>query len=547
MPSNPVYKTHIARLMAEHGYITPKTAPAEPLAPAKSTTQARPVLANANLTARTAPLGRQEAAHLLRRAGYGAAPARLTELIGTPANEAVSLLFLETIVAPQPAEPDWASLPPVDWRAPLEDQLEFIDKNFRWFEDMRVTMFKQMQEHGLREKMTLFWHNLLVTDYDTHGVSAVAYRYIELLRTSGLGNFKDLVNAVGRDMAMLYYLDGFLSEIGEPNENYARELLELFTLGIFDKNGSPNYTQSDIEQIARALTGWKVDLDTLSVNFVEDLFDPGVKTIFGQTGNWGYDDVIDILFEQKSIQIADFICTRLYKEFVYEVPNGEVVNQMAEVFINSGFDIRATVQALLASEHFFTTEVIGGRFKSPAELYMGMLIESGVTEAPDMAFLDMVYGVKNSGQALMNPPNVAGWPGYRTWLTTSSVASRVQYMSFYVSSFYIPDDALLSLANNIHDPADPHAAFKLAMALAEHYSPVPPDQLFIDPVSGDFSGNAQPVPDEFANGPAYILDLTKRLLEGSPWYEWDINSPGALDRVRRMVIYLHELPEIHLN
>ncbi|MEM8485436.1 MAG: DUF1800 domain-containing protein [Bacteroidota bacterium] len=547
MPSNPVYKTHIARLMVERGLITPRTAPVDSPSPSKNSLTAQPVLANANLTPRTTPLSRQEAAHLLRRASYGAAPLRLQALIGMPANEAVSQLFAEAAAAPKPEEPDWASLPPVDWRAPLEEQLEFIDKNFRWFEDMQVTMLHEMQQHGLREKMTMFWANLLVTDYDTHGVSAVAYRYVELLRDEGLGNFKDLVHAIGRDMAMLYYLDGFLSEIGEPNENYARELLELFTMGINDKNGNPNYTQSDIEEIARALTGWKVDLDSLSVNFAAGLFDAGTKTIFGQTGNWGYDQVIDIIFEQRADQISHYICSRMYREFVYHTPNEEVVEQMVTLFKSSGFDIKTVMQTLISSEHFFSADVIGGRFKSPSELYVGMVIEAGVTASSDRAFLDMVYGVKNSGQALLNPPNVAGWPGYRSWLTTSSVADRFQYIGFYVSNFYIPDDALLAMANSIHDASDANAAFRLPLALATHFSPVAVEQLFIDPVSGDLSGGVQPVPDEFANGPDYVLDLTKRLLEGTPWYEWDLSQPGAIDRVRRFLIYLYQLPEIHLN
>ena len=159
----------------------------------------------------------------------------------------------------------------------------------------------------------------------------------------------------------------------------------------------------------------------------------------------------------------------------------------------------------------------------------------------------MAYGVKNSGQALMNPPNVAGWPGYRSWLTTSTVADRIQYMGFYLSNFYIPDEALTAVVTAIHDPLDPNAAFNLAVALTEHFSPVAVDQLFIDPVSGDLAGGGQPVPDQFANGPAYVLDLTKRLLEGTPWYEWDLSLPGAIDRVRRFIVYLHQLPEIHLN
>ena len=540
-------KTHIARLMLERGMIEPRSGESQTIKADAPKPSGLPIRSNETLDPRTTPLSRREASHLLRRTMYGASPQRLELILDLPANEAVSLLFEEAVIAPKPEEPDWASMPPVDWQAPIEEQLVFIDNNFRWFEDMRVVMFQEMQRHGLREKMTQFWMNLLVTDYDTHGVSAVAYRYVELLRDNSLGNFKDLIHDVGIDMAMLYYLDGFLSEIGEPNENYARELLELFTMGIFDKDGNPNYTETDIAEISRALTGWKVDLQTLSVNFQGFLFDGGAKTIFGQTGNWTYDDVIDILFEQRANQIGQFICSRLYRYFVYDVPNEAVVDQMVQVFVSNNFAIRPVVQALISSEHFFTESAVGGRFKSPSELYVGMVIESGTQETSERAFLDFVYGVKNSGQALLNPPNVAGWPGHRTWLTTSTVAERLKYMGFFMNPFYIPDEDILNLASSLTAPDDPNAVFNLAVGLAQHYAPVAVDQLFIDQLTGDLGGSVQPIPSEIANGPRYVLDLTRRLLEGTPWYEWDLSIPGAVDRLRRFVIYLHQLPEIHLN
>ena len=546
MSSHPKYKTHIARLMAEQGLIGQHKSTQELSKSEEAFERPQPITGRATLDPRTTPLSRREAAHLLRRSSYGASPQWLDLLVNMPANEAVALLITQAQVAPKPEEPAWASMPPVDWRAPLPDQLQFIEDNFRWFEDLRVVMFHEMVKHGLREKMNLFWLNLLVTDYDTHGVSAVEYRYIELLRDGGLANFKQLVHDVGLDMSMLYYLDGFLSEVGEPNENYARELLELFTMGIHDKDGNANYTQVDIEQISRALTGWKVSLDTLTAWFDPTTFDAGEKTVFGQTGNWGYSEVIDVIFAQRQEPIAHFICSRLYKEFIHETPNEDVVAQMMEVFISNAFEIAPVVQALLASEHFYVEDAIGGRFKSPSELYIGMLIESGVTAPTDRALIDLVYGCINSGQALLNPPNVAGWPGYRTWLTTSSVADRIRYMGFFVAPFYIPDESLLALARSIHDPASEQAVFDLAVALTEHYMPVPVDELFIDTVSGSIGG-AVPLPEEISNGPVYVLNLTKRLLEGTPWYEWDLDEPGVADRLRRFVVYLHELPEVHLN
>ena len=149
--------------------------------------------------------------------------------------------------------------------------------------------------------MTLFWHNHFVTQYDDYFIAMHAYRYLKLLREHALGNLKGFCPyAIGRDPAMLKYLDGDVNQKpGEPNENYARELLELFTMGPKDKDGNDNYTQSDIEEIARALTGWVIDYLTHTTSFYAGFFDNGEKTFFGQTGAFGYDDVIDIIFEER--------------------------------------------------------------------------------------------------------------------------------------------------------------------------------------------------------------------------------------------------------
>ncbi len=242
------------------------------------------------------------------------------------------------------------------------------------------------------------------------------------MQTYALGNFKDFVHAVGISPAMLIYLNGEYSTRQSPNENYARELYELFTLG--QDNG---YTQEDIVETARALTGWYND-DHTSGKFDAILHDHDSKTIFGQTGNWGYDEVIDILFEQRGDLIASYICSKLYRFFVYEEVNDQIVGELANTLMQSNWEIAPVLRQLFKSQHFFDQEATAIQIKSPIQLIAQQLNE---LEVPYEYYgLEYFWGVTNLGQQLYDPVDVAGWPGHRKWISTSRLSDRWRVMEY---------------------------------------------------------------------------------------------------------------------
>lgn len=512
--------------------------PAEPLHPLRLVE---------SLQAHAAPLDERSARHLLRRTMFGANPTAVTDLIGQPADVAVDAIVDAALARPLPAAPHWADRAPPDYNNTAAFDA-YIENTFTWLDEYQQDLFANFHTGGLREKLALFWHNHFVTQQDTYFFAPWVYRYMTVMRTHALGNFKDFVDAVGRDPAMLIYLNGDLNEAGAPNENYARELLELFTMGIFDKNGDPNYSEHDIVDLARALTGWKIDWGRLRSYFSFNYYDARSKTIFGQTGSYNYARVVDLVFEQRAEAIAQFICGKLYTEFVYAAPNQAVVDELARIFIANDFEIAPVVRALLKSEHFFDANGYGAQFKSPVQFMIGFLHETQV-EQPEKLFEKLPGLSYFMGQAVLNPPNVAGWPGHRTWLNTATMPARWDVSGYVLfGADVLPALDLTPLAAQIHDPEDPLAAFNLAIALAEHFLPVPLDELAIPENTRAFNGDliANPLPESIVNGPAYVRTLTKTLLLSVPWYEWHISNPVAPALYRIYVRYLMDLPEYQL-
>ena len=525
-----------------------------------------PLNIKAGLEPYTATLDRHRAAHLLRRTGFGAGVDQLNAIIGRPADAVVDELVDEAIARPLPETPSWATTKPPRPNAPDAAFEAFFDRNDDWiFYELLPSLFEDLSRGGLREKLTLFWHGHFVTGLDSYFMAAFAHQYVTMLRTNALGNFKTFVHAVGIDASMLYYLNGDQNVVGQPNENYARELCELFTMGIQDDQGNDNYTETDIEQIARALTGWYVDWFNLTVDFDEDYsHDDGVKTFFGRTGTFGYDDVIDILFEERAEQIARFICRKLYKEFVYAAPDEAVIAGLAGIFRSNNFDIAPVVRTLLKSAHFFDTQTIGARIKSPAEQMVGFTLDAE-TEPGGELYLVLFYLAAELGQFYLEPPNVAGWPGHRTWLTTSTLVNRWDFVLYLIYGNPEPeeeDDAgfnganLRGLSEKLYDQNDALAPFRLPAALVEHLMPIRLEELNVEPVGGNFGGDLvnNPIPEEIANGPAYVYELSKRFLMGIPWYEWrdiwDSNDPDVQETVHYILIsflnYVTQLPEFQL-
>lgn len=497
----------------------------------------------------TEPLDRRRAAHLLRRTELGAPPARVAAFVGLPADEAVDLLVDAALALPLPPPPDWADAAPPLRNLDPEAFEQYLQNNKGWTEAYIHEWHTALRTDGLREKMALFWHNHFVTSLDTYRLAAFSYRYLTLLRTHGLGHFKTLVHDIGLDPAMLVYLNGADNFKDSPNENYARELLELFTMGQYDPVGALNYTQQDIQELARALTGWTVDYQRLSPLWLEDQHDQGEKTILGRTGNFGYEDVTPVLFETRAAAIARFIARKLYRAFVYAVPDEPTVAALAQALLDHDFELAPVVRILLKSACFFSEAHLGAQIKSPVELVAGLLRDCDAAPAPT-TLEPIPFVTQLLGQALLSPPNVAGWPGHHAWIDTTRLTIRWLFTDALL--FGRDGNAFLDLvplAAALHDPQDPEAAFHLPVALAEHLLAVPPEHLDISTVTADFGGDllAHPIPEAILTSPEWKVNLAKLFLGGQPWYEWDLYSDNANFFLLTFVRYLVQLPEFQLT
>jgi len=279
--------------------------------------------------------------------------------------------------------------------------------------NLNLTWLNEMikSEAQLREKMSLFWHG--------HFATRVINIYFQqqllnVIRQNALGNFGDLLRQVSKSPAMLSFLNNQQNRKQHPNENFAREVMELFTMG------RGNYTETDIREAARAYTGWGFNVRG---EFVDRKFlhDNGSKTFLGKTGNFDGDDIIDIILEQKAT--AKFITKKIYKFFVNENVDDEKSEKLAESFYNSNYDLQKLMNEIFASEWFYDAKNIGTHIKSPVELLVGIrrLIPMEL-EKPEAQLLFQ----KVLGQVLFYPPNVAGWPGGKSWIDSSALMFRMR-------------------------------------------------------------------------------------------------------------------------
>ncbi|WP_247654851.1 DUF1800 family protein [Chitinophaga varians] len=287
------------------------------------------------------------------------------------------------------------------------------EMNTQGIKDLSVAWMNMMQksDHPLREKMSLFWHGHFACR--TQNV-LFNQQLISEIRNNALGNFGDLLTAVSKSPAMLQFLNNQQNRKQHPNENFAREVMELFTMG------RGHYAETDIKEAARAFTGWGFDEDGQFV-FREKQHDDGIKNILGKSGNYNGDDVLKILLEQK--QTATFITTKLFKYFVDDTPDDTLIQSLSEKFYHSGYDIKTLMREIFMADWFYDSKYIGNRIKSPIELLVG------IRRTVPMAFEQeetMLVFQRILGQMLFYPPNVAGWPGGRSWIDSSSLMFRMR-------------------------------------------------------------------------------------------------------------------------
>jgi uncharacterized protein (DUF1800 family) len=266
-------------------------------------------------------------------------------------------------------------------------------------------------EQQLREKMSLFWHG----HFASRNINILyQQQLLDIIRQNALGNFGDLLREVSKSASMINFLNNNQNKKGHPNENFAREVMELFTMG------RGNYTENDIKEAARAFTGWGA---TISGEFAFRKFqhDDGKKTVLGKTGNFSGDDVLTILLDHK--QTATYITRKIYRYFVNDVPDEGHITWLADRFYQSSYDIKELMKDILTSDWFYDAKNIGCRIKSPVELIVGIRRALPMKLENEMAQLLLQ---RLLGQILFYPPNVAGWPGGKNWIDSSSLMFRLR-------------------------------------------------------------------------------------------------------------------------
>jgi uncharacterized protein (DUF1800 family) len=294
-----------------------------------------------------------------------------------------------------------------------DEKKEKRQMEMQGIKDLNIAWINTMvnSEHPLREKMALFWHGHFASRSNR---AIFSEQLLGIIRTNALGNFGELLTGVSKSSAMLEYLNNKQNRKAHPNENFAREVMELFTLG------RGNYTETDVKESARAFTGWNYDADGNFV-FQEKAHDTGDKTFLGKTGDFNGDDVLKILLENK--QTAKFITAKIYKFFVDDIPDDAKINALADKFYASNYDIKELMRTIFMADWFYDARYIGGHIKSPIELIVGLRRTIPVTFEKEEVMLSFQQIL---GQTLFYPPNVAGWPGGRNWIDSSSLMYRLQ-------------------------------------------------------------------------------------------------------------------------
>lgn len=376
------------------------------------------------------PFDSVKAAHLLNRAGFGGTIDEVRKVLELGPSAAVDWLL---DFPDQNAEEQGADVPDLsavdgypatfkDLRKQIEgktpEQIKALRQKVQMAngDAIRATInwwLRRMTDgpHPLQEKLTLFWHGHFVTsDKDERSATAM-WKQNELLRKMAVGNFRQFVRAISRDPAMLDYLNNTQNRKAHPNENYARELMELFTLGI------GNYTEDDVKQGARAFTGWAHDGD----DFVFRKFDhdEGVKIFMGRRGNFDGDDIIDIILSPNIA--ARFVGSKLFRFFAYEELEDTLADAVGFEFREGNYELRPLVKMILRSKAFYSPQAIGSQIKSPIQLVLGVIRQMNLV----MPAAPVLLGPLNQmGQVPFAPPNVRGWPGGRMWINTSTLFVR---------------------------------------------------------------------------------------------------------------------------
>ncbi len=506
------------------------------------------------------PWNYSRAAHLLRRTMIGPKDREIRDVISLGLDKTLQQLFQPATISTSEIEP-WCFAEPQIKAIPIGSGIPGLsDPDFNNQIQLRREMFPRWYAKSLavstmsiQERMVMFWSGILTSELDVVRFSEWMFHQQALLRKHCLGNFKTLINEITVDAAMLVYLDGIRNQktanTTQINENFARELMELFTCGPTDWEDQPNYTEDDVREAARALSGWTIAISThsnasarpyysgIKGNFISLRWDSGKKTFLGETGNWKATDIINILFQKRSTQIARFICEKLYRAFVYDIPDRNIIDQMAVLFMKD-WEMKPVLDILLKSAHFFDSENIGAMYKSPVSFLIGSIRSMGISQIPDFKLemssntnRDLSIRLGNLGEILFNPPNVKGWPGGRTWVSTSTVSLRQKFLLDVI-------DGRITLRDN-----GKQTRFYIFSALdfAKSFPElVDAEQLCMD--ISMFMLNRKPTEIDFA---IYL----EAMLMGAKTYEWNLLDPmfNGEERIKNLLrmLVIQPMHQLH--
>jgi len=491
-----------------------------------------------------APITEQEwtleaARHLLDRAGFGGTPDEVLALHALGPEGAVESMlgvadevggFDATLIVGREARKR-ARAASGDDRKEARKEMRREDKQqaaaFRrwWIEEMIAT------EEPLREKMALFWHGYFTSSQREVRNSYSMVQQIELYRRAGLGSFDALLRAASKEPAMLAYLNNDKNKKGNPNENFAREVMELFTMG------PGHYSEQDIKEAARAFTGWTSRDGEFRA--VRRRHDRDQKTLLGRTGRFDGDDVLDIILEQDAT--SPFVARKVFTFFAHREPDESLVDALADRFRASGHDLRDLLRAIFLSREFHSARSHGAQFKSPVEFIVST-VRRLECEPPPSEFL--VLACERLGQGLLLPPTVKGWDGGEAWITTSTILVRANVARVLVHS--LQGTMLVDVKRD--KAASRGDAFAKALRKMRKWRP----RLDVVELTGDAQTSREAV-----------VALCNRLLPVAPFestvqelQQWaapygddafDLRDPEQRERVLDVVHLVLSLPEYQLN
>ena len=466
-------------------------------APARTNETKEPVRTFSGLTPYNGPWTSNEVIHLLKRTMFGSTPDDINYFLGLGMNQSVDTLLTVSATPPAPpvknynnnnipaTDPDynipmgqtWVTINTTDADGQRRNSLK------AWWMGLMIN-----QERNIREKMTLFWHNHFATETTDLGRMIWAYNYNVLCRKNALGNFKQFVRDITLDAAMLRYLNGYLNINTAPDENYARELQELFTLG---KENNPNYTEDDVMAAARVLTGWKINGTTNTYFFNSNQHDRNNKqfssfynnyVLTGRTGVTAGDleltDLINLIFS-KSTEVSRFIAKKLYRYFVYykidAATEVNVINPLAQLLVSNNWEIKPVLSVLFKSEHFFDVVNQGCYIKSPVDLVVSVCREFGIVfpNATDYVNAYNMWSFMQSYAALLqqnigDPPSVAGWAAFyqapqfhETWINADTYPRRNLFTDTMIGPGYTRSGQKIiidpvAFTKKLSNPSDPN-------------------------------------------------------------------------------------------